>query len=420
MGISSILGALSLLGFLLFLGGVALVVLAASQGRPVRSGILLAVVGVVAGVLFSVISQGILIVQPDEVAVVFNTVNGNLEQPRRSGTSIVIPVIQQVTIYPIRQQQYTMSDTATEGAITGQDAVSARTIDGQEVRLDLTVLYGIDPAQANLVHQRWQNRYTDDFVRPTARGIVRDVVSRYRAQDIYGEKRSELETAIKAELKARMDEEGLILTDTLVRDITFSQQFSASIEQAQIAQQEAERARLVVEQKQQEANQVRAEALGQRDAAITIAQGKAQATILQAQAQAEALRLVSEQIAANPMLIQYQYIQTVGPNVRVALVPSNSPFLFDFSSIAADPNFTAPAVPQADQLVPATPEATPSVTPTPGSSVFSSVFPLGRSVCCAPAPSLDPRLPRVKSYAAKLTFVYKCLISQLNLIMMRM
>lgn len=359
MGISSVLGALSLLGFLLFLGGVAIVVLSASQGRPVRNGIVLAIVGVVAGIIFSVVSQGILIIQPDEVAVVFNTVNGNLEQPRRAGTSIVIPVIQQVTIYPIRQQQYTMSDTATEGAIQGQDAVSARTVDGQEVRLDLTVLYGVDPAQANLVHQRWQNRYESDFVRPTARGIVRDVVSRYRAQDIYGEKRSELETAIEAELKARMDEEGLILTDTLVRDITFSDQFSASIEQAQIAQQEAERARLVVEQKTQEANQVRAEALGERDAAITRAQGVAQATILQAQAQAEALRLVSEQIAANPMLIQYQYVQSLADNIRIALVPSDSPFLFDFNSVAGNPDFVAPEVPDTAQIVP---EVTPEVS----------------------------------------------------------
>ena len=349
MGISSILGALSLVGFLLFLGGIAIVVLSASQGRPVRNGILMALVGVVAGILFSVISQGILIVQPDEVAVVFNTLNGNLEQPRRSGTSIIVPVIQQVSIYPIRQQQYTMSDTTAEGSIQGQDAVAARTIDGQEVRLDLTILYGVDPAQANLVHQRWQNRYEADFVRPTARGIVRDVVSRYRAEDIYGAKRSELEDAIKAQLKARMDEEGLAMNDVLVRDITFSQQFSASIEQAQIAQQEAQRANLIVAQKEYEADQLRAQAAGERDAAITRAQGLAQATVLQAQAQAQALRLVSEQLAANPLLLQYQYIQTVGPRVTTAIIPSNSPFLFDLNGIASNPNFNAPPVPESTQ-----------------------------------------------------------------------
>ncbi len=157
-------------------------------------------VGIVVGVLFSVVSQGILIVQPDQVAVVFNTLNGDLETPRRSGTSIIIPVVQEVTIYPIQQQQYTMSDTTAEGSVVGQDAVAARTIDGQEVRLDVSIIFGINPDQANIVHQRWQTRYETDFIRPTTRSIIRDVVSRYRAADIYGEKRTELEDAVTAQL----------------------------------------------------------------------------------------------------------------------------------------------------------------------------------------------------------------------------
>ncbi len=367
MGISSILGALSVLGFVAFLGGIALVVLAASQGRPFRNGIILAVVGVIVGIVFSGVSQGILIVQPQEVAVVFNTLNGDLEVPRRAGTSIVIPVIQQVTLYPINQQQYTMSGSANEGALQGNDAVAARTVDGQEVGLDVTVIYGINPDSVNTVHQRWQNRYTEDFIRPTTRGIIRDVVSRYRAVDIYGEKRTELESAVTDLLSTRMEEEGLTLTDVLVRDITFSDQFSASIEQAQIAQQESERARLIVQQREQEADQLRAEASGERDAEITRAEGAAQATILQARAEAESLRLVSEQIAANPMLIQYQYIQTLADNIRLALVPSDSPFLFDFNSVAGDPDFTAPEVPDSTDLQLTNPSLTPTPEATPAS-----------------------------------------------------
>ena len=80
---------------------------------------------------------------------------------------------------------------------------------------------------------------------------------------------------------------------------------------------------------------------------------------ISAAAEAEALRLISEQIAANPQLIQYQYVQNLSDQVRLILVPSNSPFLFDFNSLTqANPDFTAPAVPQSS----VTPEAT--TTPT--------------------------------------------------------
>ncbi|MBK8023441.1 MAG: hypothetical protein IPK19_18925 [Chloroflexi bacterium] len=191
MGIAGVLSTLSLVGFLAFLGGIALVVLSASQGRPVRAGITLAIVGLIVGALFAIVGQGILIVQPQEVAVVFNSLTGNVEEdPRRSGTSIIIPGVQEYTLYRIDQQEYTMSGTTAEGARTGDDAVRARTRDGQEVGLDITIIFAVNPLDADMVHIRWRDRYTEDFVRPTARSFVRDVISGYAAEEIYGSGRS--------------------------------------------------------------------------------------------------------------------------------------------------------------------------------------------------------------------------------------
>ncbi len=348
-GISSILGALALVGFLGFLGGIGLVVVAASQGRNVRGGISLAAIGLVVGLVFSIISQGILIVEPSQVAVVFNTLNGELGEPRRAGTHIIIPVMQSATIYPIEQQQYTMSGIQSEGAVQGNDAVRGRTQDGQEVYLDISVLFGIDPDKANVVHVRWQNRYETDFVRPTVRGQAREVISRFRAEEIFGEQRTAVEDSLQELLTARMVEEGFTLTDLLIRDVTFSQAFTDSIERKQIAEQQAQEAAFRVQEEIQNADQVRERARGARDASISEAEGEAQAIVLRAQAQAEALRLVSEQLAANPSLIQYEYIQQLADNIQLALVPSNSPFLFDFDSLAtANPDFIAPEVPEAE------------------------------------------------------------------------
>lgn len=345
-GISTIVGTLALLGFVIFLGGAALAVMSASQGRPARRGVTLALAGLVAGVLLSLIAQGILIVEPTQVGVIVNTLTGTLEEPRRAGTSVVIPVAQNYYVYPINQQQYTMAGE-TEDRGGGNDAVSARTRDGQEVSLDITVLYAINPEKVTTVHLRWQTGYQENFVRPTVRGLVREVVAGYPAEDIYGEGRATMETTMQQQIADRFEEEGLTLTDLLVRDISFSEQFRQAIEQKQIADQEAQQAQLRVVQRENEANQLRAQADGQRDARVAEAEGEAQAIVLQAQAEAEALRLVSEQIAANPSLIQYLYVQNLSDNVNIALVPANSPFLFDFNSLAeADAGFTAPAVPE--------------------------------------------------------------------------
>lgn len=347
--ISAIVSAVGLLGFLIFLAGIGLVVMSVSQQRPARGGVMLAVFGLIFGLVFTIVGQGILVVEPTQVGVIFNALAGDLEEPARGpGTSIIIPGIQQVFIYPTAQQEYTMSSIPNEGATAGDNAVIALTQDGQRVWLDITVIYRIDRSNANFVHLNWQDRYENDFIRPTVRSITRDVVSGFEAEDIYGVSREEMGGQIEDRMRTRMESQGLTLTSLLVREVRFTEEFAAAIEDKVIADQRAQQAEIRVREEEQRAQQVRVTAQGARDATIAAAEGRARSIILVAEANAEALRIVSEQIAANPLLIQYLYVQNLSDNVSIALVPTGTPFLFDFSSFQPNPDFTAPEVPPAN------------------------------------------------------------------------
>jgi prohibitin 2 len=342
-GISALIGGIALLGFLVFLAGVGLVVVAASQQKPVRGGVLLAISGLAFGVLLSIISQGVIVVQPGEVAVIFNTLSGDVEEtPLQSGTHIVMPILQDATLYTVRQQEYTMSSTASEGAQQGNDAIAARTSDGQNVALDITIIFNISTENADTIHVRWRNDYLNGFIRPTVRSVVRDEVARSTAENLYGEGRQDVQVNSQDTLKDLFLAEGLELTSILVRQIDFSAEFSAAIEEKQTEEQRKQRAAT-------EAERLIIEAEGRANAVRAEAEGAADAVILAAEAQAKALELISNQIAANPSLIQYEYIQNLSDNVELVLIPSNSPFLFDFNSIAdlpdANTDFEAPVVP---------------------------------------------------------------------------
>lgn len=333
-GIGGLLGLLGALGFLGFFGSIGLIVVWSSQNRPVRVLFPLVVVTLLLGVGFSVIGQGLIVVEPQQVAVVFNTLDGTLGEPRRAGTHIIFPVLQQSTIYPISFQEYTMSGVAVEGRVQGDDAVRVRTSDGQEVILDVTLIYRINPDDVNIVHERWQNRYESDLVRPLLRGYVRDAVSGFRAEAVYGESRAVVQEQIETNIHDRLATEGFEVTDMIIRNVAFSsEEFAQSIERVQIAERQAQEAAFRVQQEEQEAERVRVRADGARDAAIAEAEGEAQGIRLLAEAQADALRLVSEQLAANPLLIQYEYIQNLSDNVGIIMVPSNSPFLFDLETL---------------------------------------------------------------------------------------
>jgi len=347
--ISGIFQLLALGGFLAGFAGIALIVAASSQGRPVRGGVLLAISGIVAGVALLIVSQGLLVVGPTERAVVFNTISGELETPRESGIHIIIPGVQQRFLYPIGQQNYTMSDTTSEGDRVGADAISSRSVDGQEVRLDVTLLFRLaDNADSlNTIHRDWSVQpggYREGLIRPSVRSIVRDIVAGFEAESIYGVGREQMQADIQERLIESLSPSGIEVTSLLVREINFSTEFIAAIEAKQVEEQALQRAEI-------ERQRRRTEAQGFADAEVERARGDAEARLIEAQAEAEALRLISEQIAANPNLLQYTYIQNLADNINVALVPSNTPFLFDANTfLDLGEDFEPPAVP--DVIVP--------------------------------------------------------------------
>ncbi len=259
----------------------------------------------------SLISLALNFVQPQEVAVVISaaTSNGIRPQPLRPGLHWIIPFLERSVRYPTYWQTYTMSNSPNEGAKLGDDSIRARTSDGQEVRLDCSVIFRVDIEQAVLIHTDWQERYIEDFVRPVIRGVVRTQVSQFKVDEVNSSARADLEAALNNYLRIEFADKGLVLDQFLLRDITFTPEYASSIEQKQMALQGQV-------QRQYEAEQIR-----------NLALGRADAVEIEAQAQARALKLIAEALEENPELITYQYVEKLSPNIRVMLVPSNSPLI---------------------------------------------------------------------------------------------
>ncbi len=304
-------------------------------GRAARKQGVKGLVSVTIGMLvialvFSTIGAGLVFIQPEERGVVISAVSptGYRDDILQPGLRWVIPFLEQVQTYPISRQTYTMSAAPSEGQRSGDDSIRARTKDGQEVFIDSSVIYAIDPAKVIDLHIRWQNRYDEELVRPLVRGIIRDAASQYSIEEIVSSKRDELKEYITSQLRIKLEANDLTLVDFILRDIHFSDEYAAAVEQKQIAEQEALQAQFVVEQKKQEAEQARQVAQGEADAAVIRAEGDAKARVIQAQAEAEALQTIAEVLRDNPDLLTYEYIQKLSPNVQVMFLPSDAPFIF--------------------------------------------------------------------------------------------
>lgn len=320
--------------------GVALVVMRASRNQNTRNYGRIIVGLIIFAILMTTLSSGLVFIDPQERGVVVSAIaeGGVRKEALTPGLRFIIPFAENVVRYPISRQTYTMSIASSEGNIQGDDSIAARTQDGQEIFVDASVIYAIDPAKMVTVHIQWQDRYSDDFVRPQARGIIRDVVSQYRVEEVVSSQRADMVLDLNARMSKKMEENGLILIDFVLRNITFSPEYAASVEQKQIAEQLAQQARFVVDQRKQEAEQARQVAQGSADAAVIKAKGDAEARLIQAEAEAKSLALIAEALKSNPDLLNYQYISKLAPELQVMLLPSNSPFLLPFPNTSSNNN----------------------------------------------------------------------------------
>lgn len=351
MNIAVLFRAIGSFSWLIAVAVLVIILTRAARNRPVRRGGMIVLIFFAVALVLSTISAGLVFVNPQERAVVISAVSptGYRENSLEPGLHWVIPFAENVITYPISKQTYTMSIAPSEGQLEGDDSVEARTSDGQKVLVDASIIFRIDPTKVVGVHISWQDRYSDDLVRPLTRGVIRDAVSQFRVEESYSTKRDELVKRIRETLAPKLEQNGLILEDFLLRNISFSSEYAASVEQKQIAEQQAQQARFVVEQKKQEADQAREVAKGMADAAVTKSKGEAEARIIQAEAEAKALELVAEALKNRPELLTYQYITKLAPNMQVMMLPSNSPFLFPLpstigpgTSSSAQPSTTTP------------------------------------------------------------------------------
>ena len=159
----------------------------------------LAIFLITLGIIVILLGTMITIVEAGHVGVydLFGEVSEDEYQPGLHLKHPLANIIQMST----RTEEYTMSYTKGEGAKSESDIISALTKEGLTVDLDITVWYKLDPEAASDVYKTLGVGYVGVIVRPQIRTAIRDVVVRYEAKDIYGDKRQIAALEIFDEMK---------------------------------------------------------------------------------------------------------------------------------------------------------------------------------------------------------------------------
>jgi prohibitin 2 len=304
-------GALAVLGAALLIQGIQ------NQAPKAR---LSGIAGILAGVALAFLSYAFVIIPAGSVGVVFNVFGGVQERELGEGFHIVLPIIQQVTVYDVRQQELTLATS------TG-DQINARSSEGLDIGVDVTVLYQVASAEAARLHQDIGPSYVNIRLRPQIRTAVRDGIAEYDAANLISSQRMELQRNIELALSESLSRDNLLILGVLLRDVRIPTLITDAIEEKQAAEQQVE-----VEENRRRQSEIAAQRR------VIEAEGERDATIARAEGEAQALELRAEALRGNPDLIQLEFAQRLAPTVQTIMLPTDGNFLLDVRQLAGGGN----------------------------------------------------------------------------------
>lgn len=222
------------------------------------------------------------------IATSFGTPTGQI---RGEGVHFKMPIVQGNKNIEVRIQKK-------------ESDASAASKDLQTVSSKIAVNFAVDPTKVVDLFRQVGDDYDDRIVSPATQESVKAVTARYTAEELIT-KRADVSDAILNELKGRVGQYGLLVTDLNIVDFDFSQSFNEAIEQKVTAEQNALASKNKLEQIKYEAEQN-----------VATAKGKA-----------EAQKIEGEALRANPEVIQLRAIEKWNGQLPTYMAGNTTPFV---------------------------------------------------------------------------------------------
>ncbi len=158
-------------------------------------------------------------------------------------TYFFAPIITDWHTFETKLQNLKMQKIAgADGVI---DDVEFKTVDGNDISVDVTVTWRIDPEKAPHVLQR-VGESTEDvqerLVRPAARAYVRDALNRLKSEDFYvADKRFAAAEESRKLLLSALGPEGVIVEQVILGEHRFAPAYEEVIREKKLAEQNGEK-----------------------------------------------------------------------------------------------------------------------------------------------------------------------------------
>lgn len=160
-------------------------------------------------------------------------------------TFILLPLINDWHTFDTKLQNLEFTLHRNRGDRRTKDDLLFKTIDGNDISLDVIIVYRIDPSKAYLILQNVapnNEELRDKVVRIIARSRPRDIFGELKTEEFYvaADREGQAQKA-KRVLQEMLEPMGIIVEKVLTKDYRFNPTYQKAIEDKKVADQKVER-----------------------------------------------------------------------------------------------------------------------------------------------------------------------------------